>query len=136
MQALAGPHAVTAQLGEQLGCILGDRQVPAVGGTHDHRVSGFSDNEPRSREPLPPRKYAGWRGSPEGRCAALRAGPSAHPSPDSPQPARKRLSGAGWEVTTRRTPAVPLGDPSTVTGDRGLGPVPEGGFEGTLKGAS
>src|SRR3954466_15409271 len=126
MQALAGPHAVTAQLGEQLGCILGDRQVPAVGGTHDHRVSGFSDNEPRPREPLPPRKYAGWRGSPEGRCAALRAGasappsppsprpprggPPAHPPPDAPQPARKRLSGAGWEVTTRRTPAVPLGD--------------------------
>jgi len=46
MQALAGPYAVTAQLGEQLGCILGDCQVPSFGGTHDHRVSGFSDYEP------------------------------------------------------------------------------------------
>ena len=37
METLTGPHAVVAQLGEQLGCVLGNDQVPAVGGAHDQR---------------------------------------------------------------------------------------------------
>ena len=37
VQALTGPHAVAAQLGEELGCVLRDGQVPSVGGAPDQQ---------------------------------------------------------------------------------------------------
>ena len=35
MQPLTGAHAVTTQLCQQFGVILGNDQVPAIGGAHD-----------------------------------------------------------------------------------------------------
>jgi hypothetical protein len=43
MNPLTRSDAVTTELGQQLGRVLGDRQVPIVSGTHDHQSIGWSD---------------------------------------------------------------------------------------------
>jgi hypothetical protein len=40
-----------------------------------------------------PDNRAGCGGAPEGRCASLRDGPPAHPSPAAPRPERSGLGG-------------------------------------------
>lgn len=42
VEALTGPHAVATQLGEQLGCVLGNGEAPAVGGAQDQQDTGRS----------------------------------------------------------------------------------------------
>jgi len=55
-----------------------------------------------------PDQRAASDGPPEGRCASLRGGPRAHPSPAVLQPERSGLRGAHQDVGAR-----PLGWPWT-----------------------
>ncbi|WP_142026028.1 hypothetical protein [Blastococcus colisei] len=60
-----------------------------------------------------PAEDAGCNGSPEGRCASLRDGPAAHPSPDPPQPGEAGCAGAARNVGEHPQRLIAIGSPGS-----------------------